>query len=47
VETTYDDPESFKTPLQTKIVNVLAPDEEVEEYVCTENNQYREHVSTN
>jgi hypothetical protein len=47
VETTYDDPETFKTPFQTKIVNVLAPDEEVEEYVCAENNQYREHVSTN
>ena len=47
VETTYDDPESFRTPFQTKIVNVLAPDEEVEEYVCAENNQYREHVSTN
>jgi len=47
VETTYDDPETFKTPFQTKIVNVLAPDEEVEEYVCAENNQYREHVNTN
>ena len=46
VETRYDDPESFKTPFQTKIVNVLAPDEEVEEYVCAENNQYIEHVST-
>jgi hypothetical protein len=47
VETTYDDPESFNTTFQTKIVNILAPDEEVEEYVCAENNQYREHVSTN
>jgi hypothetical protein len=47
VETTYDDPESFKTPFQTKIVNVLSPDEEVEEYVCAENNQYSQHVSTN
>jgi hypothetical protein len=46
VETTFDDPETFKTPFQTKIVNVLAPDEEVEEYVCAENNQYIEHVST-
>ena len=47
VETTYNDPETFKTPFQTRFVNVLAPDEEVEEYVCAENNQYREHVSTN
>ena len=46
VETTYDDPESFKMPFQTKFVNVLAPEEEVEEYVCAENNQYRDHVST-
>jgi hypothetical protein len=47
VETTYDDPESFKSPFQTKFVNVLAPGEEVEEYVCAENNQYSEHVNTN
>ncbi len=47
VETTYDDPKSFKKPFQTKVVNVLAPDEEVEEYVCAENNQYSEHVSAN
>jgi hypothetical protein len=47
VETTYDDPETFQMPFRTKIVNVLAPDEEVEEYVCTENNQYGEHVNTN
>ena len=47
VETTYDDPESFQAPFQTKIVNLLAPDEEVEEYVCSENNQYTEHVRTN
>jgi hypothetical protein len=47
VETTYDDPETFKASFQTKIVDVLASDEEVEEYVCAENNQYSEHVSTN
>jgi hypothetical protein len=47
VETTYDDPGSFGTPFQTRFVNVLAPDEEVEEYVCAENNQYGDHVNTN
>jgi len=47
VETTYNDPETFQTSFQTKIVNVLAPDEEIEEYVCAENNQYSEHVDTN
>src|SRR5438552_8039250 len=45
VETTFDDPETFKAPLRATIVNVLVPDEEIEEYVCAENNQYREHVS--
>jgi hypothetical protein len=45
VETAFDDPETFKTPFTGKIVNVLAPDEEIEEYVCAENNQYREHAS--
>lgn len=44
VETTLDDPETFKAPFRTTIVNVFAPDEEIEEYVCAENNQYHEHV---
>lgn len=47
VEATYQDPETFRTPFQTKFVNILAPDEEVEEYVCAENNQYGDHVNTN
>ena len=44
IETTYDDPGTFKTPAKFKTVNVLVPDEEVHEVVC-ENNQYTEHVS--
>lgn len=44
VETTYDDPGTFKTPAKFTVVNVLVPDEEVDEVVC-ENNQYSEHVS--
>ena len=44
IETTYDDPGTFKKPAIFKMVNVLAPDEEVDEVVC-ENNQYLEHVS--
>ncbi len=44
IETTYDDPATFKTPAKFKTVNVLVPDEEVNEAVC-ENNQYSEHVS--
>ena len=44
IEATYDDPGTFKTPAKFKTVNVLVPDEEVNELVC-ENNQYTEHVS--
>lgn|SRR5581483_2006 len=44
IETTYDDPGTFKSPAKYKLVAVLAPDEDVDETVC-ENNQYTEHVS--
>jgi hypothetical protein len=44
IETTYDDPGTFKKPMTTKTVDVLAPDEEIGEVLC-ENNQYTEHVS--
>ena len=44
IETTYEDPGTFKTPVKFKMMNVLTPDEEVQEVVC-ENNQYAEHVS--
>ncbi len=43
IETTFEDPGTFKTPATFKTVSVLAPDEEVHEVVC-ENNQYSEHV---
>jgi hypothetical protein len=43
IETTYEDPGTFKTPAKFKMVNVLTPGEEVQEVVC-ENNQYSEHV---
>jgi hypothetical protein len=39
IETTYDDPGTFTAPVKFTIVNLLAPDEEIGEYVC-ENNQY-------
>jgi hypothetical protein len=44
IETTYDDPGTFKKPVTTKAVDVLAPDEEIGEVLC-ENNQYTQHVS--
>ncbi len=43
IETTYQDPGTFKAPAKFSILSVLAPDEEVHEVVC-ENNQYSEHV---
>lgn len=43
IETTYDDPGAFQAPSTFKVVNLLFPDEEVDEFVC-ENNQYNEHV---
>jgi hypothetical protein len=44
LETTYEDPATFKTPPKFKIEYLLTPNEEVQEVVC-ENNQYLEHVS--
>jgi hypothetical protein len=44
IETTYDDPGAFEAPAKFKVVNILFPDEEVDEYVC-ENNQYSEHIN--
>jgi hypothetical protein len=44
IETTYEDPGTFKTPAKFKVVYLLTPNEDVEEVVC-ENNQYAEHVS--
>jgi len=39
----YDDPGAFKNSVTATVVDVLAPDEEIDEVVC-ENNQYTEHV---
>ena len=43
IETTYNDPGTFKTPPKFKLVNVLAPGEDVHEMIC-ENNQDPEHI---
>lgn len=43
IQTTYEDPTTFKTPPKFTTVSVLTPGEEVHEVVC-ENNQYAEHV---
>jgi Carboxypeptidase regulatory-like domain len=44
IEATYDDPGTFNKPLKNTVVDVLAPDEELDEVVC-DNNQYTEHVN--
>ena len=44
IEATYDDPGAFNQTVKVSVVNILAPDEELDEVVC-ENNQYTEHVS--
>jgi len=44
IEATYEDPATFNKPLKTTVVAVLAPDEELDEVVC-DNNQYSEHVN--
>ena len=43
IEAKYDDPGAFKKSVTATVVDVLAPDEEIDEVVC-ENNQYTEHV---
>lgn len=48
VETTFDDPGTFKKPVRNKRVNSLAPkDFEVFEYVCNENNRDLGHLVSN
>jgi hypothetical protein len=45
VETTYDDPSTFKKPFTIRRINPLAPNDwEVLEYVCGENNRDLEHI---
>lgn len=44
IEAVWDDPGAFNRPVKVTVVNILAPDEEIDETVC-ENNQYTEHVS--
>jgi hypothetical protein len=44
VETTYEDQGTFKKPVTYKMIHTLAPNEDIDEFVC-ENNQYIQHVS--
>jgi hypothetical protein len=44
IEFTIEDPDTFTKPWVIKRAAELAPDEEVQEYVCTENERDREHM---
>jgi hypothetical protein len=44
IETTIDDPGAYTKPWVLKSVADLAPKEEIQEYVCTENERDREHI---
>jgi hypothetical protein len=43
IDVTIEDPGTFTKPWQYHMVWELAPGEEMLEYICTENNQYRSH----
>jgi hypothetical protein len=44
IETTVDDPGSYKEPWSFKRESNLMPNEEIGEYICAENNQDVEHL---
>jgi hypothetical protein len=44
IETTVDDPGTYKKPWKFKVASTLLVGEEIGEYVCTENNQYAGHA---
>ncbi|HZL56408.1 MAG TPA: carboxypeptidase-like regulatory domain-containing protein [Bryobacteraceae bacterium] len=46
VETTVDDPNVLKTPWISKRLSILAPEEDVREYACNENNVDPAHMKT-
>jgi hypothetical protein len=43
-DVTFDDPRSFAKPWTLKTVSELAPGEEVEEWICNENNRDADHL---
>jgi hypothetical protein len=44
IELTIDDPEAYAKPWTIRRVSDLAPNEEVQEFICTENNRDVEHM---
>jgi hypothetical protein len=44
LELTIDDPKTYTKPFTVKATEVLVPDSDVLEYVCTENEKDRAHL---
>lgn len=44
IETTIDDPGTYKKPWTFKMASTLLVDDEIGEYICVENNQYLGHA---
>src|SRR5262249_19220700 len=44
VEVTFEDPGAYQKPITVKGVSVLLPNEQIDEYVCNENNQDAAHL---
>ena len=44
IEITVEDPDTFTKPWVIKRAAELAPNDEIQEYVCTENERDREHL---
>jgi hypothetical protein len=44
IEITVVDPDTFTKPWVIKRAAELAPNDEIQEYVCTENERDREHL---
>ena len=46
LELTIDDPKMYTKPFTVKATEVLIPDSDILEYVCTENEKDRAHLET-
>ena len=45
LDVTFDDPGAFKAPWDMHLIWTLAPGEEIVEYVCNENNDYKHNIA--
>jgi hypothetical protein len=45
IDITIDDPKSYKNPVTVRVNQQIAPDDEIIEFVCNENQQFRRRVT--